>query len=78
MSGTAHSTVTFDGRFAREFPPGTRFRTVGIAADDRPNVVVLADDDALLVVNILKRPIHAKIDGRSFDMDGYEVRWFKR
>lgn len=66
------------GRFAREFPPGTRFRTVDIAADDRPNVVVLADDDALLVVNTLKRPIQAKIDGRSFDMDGYEVRWFKR
>ncbi|MEU5103560.1 MULTISPECIES: xylan 1,4-beta-xylosidase [unclassified Streptomyces] len=66
------------GRFAREFPPGTRFRSVDIAADDRPNVVVLADDDALLVVNTLKRPIRARIDGRSFDMDGYDVRWFKR
>ncbi|MDX3232234.1 xylan 1,4-beta-xylosidase [Streptomyces sp. ME19-01-6] len=66
------------GRFARKFPPGTHFRSVDIAADDRPNVVVLADDDALLVVNTLKRPIHAKIDGRPFGMDGYEVRWFKR
>ncbi|MCQ6250484.1 glycoside hydrolase family protein [Streptomyces malaysiensis] len=65
-------------RFAREFPPGTAFRSVDIAADDRPNVQVLADDDAVLVVNTLDRPIKAKIDGRSFGMDGYEVRWLRR
>ncbi|MET7938213.1 xylan 1,4-beta-xylosidase [Streptomyces sp. NPDC005322] len=66
------------GRFTREFPPGTAFRSVDIAADDRPNVRVLADDDAVLVVNTLSRPIKAKVDGRSFGMDAYEVRWLKR
>ncbi|WP_372458246.1 hypothetical protein [Streptomyces niphimycinicus] len=70
--------MTLLGRFAREFPPGTAFRSVDIAADGRPNVQVLADDDAVLVVNSLDRPIEAKVDGRSFGMGGYEVRWLKR
>ncbi|NGO72411.1 xylan 1,4-beta-xylosidase [Streptomyces sp. SB3404] len=65
-------------RFAREFPPGTRFERVRIAEDDAPNVRVLADDDAVLVVNTLARGIEAKIDGRTFDMAPYEVRWLKR
>jgi hypothetical protein len=49
-----------------------------VAADDRPNVRVLADDDAVLVVNTLDRKISAKIDGRRFEMGAYEVRWLKR
>jgi hypothetical protein len=65
-------------RFGAEFPPGTRYETVSVAADDRPNVRVLADDDAVLVVNTLDRKISAKIDGRRFEMGAYEVRWLKR
>ncbi|RNG22561.1 xylan 1,4-beta-xylosidase [Streptomyces botrytidirepellens] len=76
--GSALPMMELLSRFGREFPPGTRFRSVDIAADDRPNVQVLADDDATLVVNTLARPIKAKVDGRSFAMDAYEVRWLKR
>ncbi|WP_428837700.1 GH39 family glycosyl hydrolase [Streptomyces olivaceiscleroticus] len=65
-------------RFGKEFPPGTAFRSVSVAPDDRPNVKVLADDDAVLVVNTLGRPIQAKIDGRTFDMPAYGLRWLKR
>jgi hypothetical protein len=65
-------------RFGAEFPPGTKYETVSVAADDRPNVRVLADDDAVLVVNTLDRKISAKIDGRRFEMGAYEVRWLKR
>ncbi|MEC4020758.1 xylan 1,4-beta-xylosidase [Streptomyces sp. H27-D2] len=66
-------------RFSHEFGPGTRFdRSVAVAADDKPDVRVLADDEATLVVNILGRPIKARIDGRTFDMGAYGVRWLRR
>ncbi|MEU6118331.1 xylan 1,4-beta-xylosidase [Streptomyces sp. NPDC047117] len=65
-------------RFGKEFPPGTEFRSVSVAPDDRPNVRVLADDAAVLVVNTLGRPIQAKVDGRTFDLPAYGLRWLKR
>ncbi|WP_338900519.1 xylan 1,4-beta-xylosidase [Streptomyces sp. TG1A-60] len=65
-------------RFAEEFPPGTRYETVSVADDDKPNVRVLADDEAVLVVNTLDREISADIDGEKFDMGAYEVKWLKR
>ncbi|UUU37277.1 xylan 1,4-beta-xylosidase [Streptomyces sp. CA-210063] len=65
-------------RFSEEFPPGTRYETVSVAADDKPNVRVLADDKAVLVVNTLDRRISAEIDGEKFDMGAYEVKWLKR
>ncbi|MDT0567485.1 xylan 1,4-beta-xylosidase [Streptomyces sp. DSM 3412] len=65
-------------RFGEEFPPGTRYETVSVAADDKPNVRVLADDEAVLVVNTLDRKIGADIDGQKFDMAAYEVKWLKR
>jgi hypothetical protein len=65
-------------RFAAAFPPGSRFKTVSVAADDRPNVRVLADGKAVLVVNVLDRPINARIDGRSFELPAYGVRWLSR
>ncbi|CAM5542105.1 Xylan 1,4-beta-xylosidase OS=Streptomyces alboniger OX=132473 GN=CP975_06975 PE=3 SV=1 [Streptomyces alboniger] len=65
-------------RFGAEFAPGTRFREVTVAADDRPHVRVLADDKAVLVVNTLDRRISAKVDGKRFDLAGYEVKWLKR
>ncbi|WP_282796614.1 xylan 1,4-beta-xylosidase [Streptomyces sp. CC224B] len=65
-------------RFAAAFPPGTRYEKVAVAADDEPNVRVLADDDTVLVVNVLDRPISAKVDGRRFDLPGYGVKWLER
>ncbi|MGP4045695.1 GH39 family glycosyl hydrolase [Streptomyces sp. 2A115] len=65
-------------RFSEEFPPGTKYEQVSVAADDVPNVRVLADDKAVLVVNTLDRKISTEIDGESFDMDAYEVKWLTR
>ncbi|MCH0569805.1 xylan 1,4-beta-xylosidase [Streptomyces sp. MUM 136J] len=65
-------------RFARAFGPGSRHETVQIAADDVPNVRVLADAEDALVVNTLDRPISAQVDGRRFDMQAYEVKWLTR
>ena len=65
-------------RFDKEFGPGTDFEKVSVADDDRPNVSVLADDDAVLVVNKLGRKIQAKVDGQSFELKGYGVRWLDR
>ncbi|MDJ0464570.1 xylan 1,4-beta-xylosidase [Streptomyces sp. H27-C3] len=76
--GSELPMLTLLARFAKEFPPGTRYEAVQVAAADVPNVRVLADGDAALVVNILDRPIQAKVDGKPFDMAGYEVRWLKR
>lgn len=65
-------------RFDAAFGPGARFETVPVAADDVPNVRVLATDKAILVVNTLDRQISAKVDGRTFDMTAYEVKWLTR
>ncbi|MFB9737072.1 xylan 1,4-beta-xylosidase [Streptomyces thermocoprophilus] len=65
-------------RFSQAFPPGTAQRTVQIAADDVPNVRVLASDRTVLVVNTLDRPISAQVDGQRFDMQAYEVKWLDR
>ncbi|MEU2425461.1 xylan 1,4-beta-xylosidase [Streptomyces sp. NPDC007851] len=65
-------------RFARAFPPGTRYENVSVAADDVPDVRVLAGDRTLLVVNTLNRPISAQVDGKRFDMTAYEVKWLTR
>lgn len=65
-------------KFAKAFPPGTDLTTVSIAADDVPNVRVLASGKDVLVVNTLDRAIDAKVDGKSFPMAAYEVRWLTR
>ncbi|RFU87280.1 xylan 1,4-beta-xylosidase [Streptomyces triticagri] len=65
-------------RFQREFPPGTRYEDIAVADDDRPDVRVLADDEAALVVNVRGRPIAAKVDGRSLDLPAYGVKWLRR
>ncbi|MFC7306927.1 xylan 1,4-beta-xylosidase [Streptomyces monticola] len=76
--GTRLPMLGLVSRFSKEFPPGTRYEKVSVAEDDVPNVRVLADEDAVLVVNTLSRGISAKVDGKRFEMDGYEVRWLKR
>ncbi|WP_431773576.1 xylan 1,4-beta-xylosidase [Streptomyces cucumeris] len=76
--GTPLPMLKLLGRFAREFPPGTAFRTVDVAADGREKLQVLADDRAVLVVNTRDRPVKARVDGRSFDLGRYGVRWLKR
>ncbi|MEU5583116.1 xylan 1,4-beta-xylosidase [Streptomyces huasconensis] len=65
-------------RFGAEFGPGTRYEKVAIAADDRPDLRVLADDEAVLVVNTRDRRVSAEVDGKRFTMAGYEVKWLKR
>jgi hypothetical protein len=65
-------------RFSKAFGPGADFATVSVAADDVPNVRVLATDRAVLVVNTLDRQISAKVDGKRFDMQAYEVKWLTR
>jgi hypothetical protein len=62
-------------RFDREFPPDAAHRPVDVARDDVSTVRVLADDKATLVVNTLNKPVRATIDGRTVDLDGYQVRW---
>ncbi|MEU8970078.1 xylan 1,4-beta-xylosidase [Streptomyces monashensis] len=65
-------------RFAKAFPPGTRYTSVSVAADDVPNVRVLASDRTVLVVNTQNRTISAQIDGKRFDMGPYAVKWLDR
>ncbi|NGO13916.1 xylan 1,4-beta-xylosidase [Streptomyces sp. HC44] len=65
-------------RFNKEFPPGTEYEQVSVAADVAPNVRVLADDKAVLVVNTQDRKISAEVDGKRFDMGAYEVKWLTR
>ncbi|MFJ3673049.1 xylan 1,4-beta-xylosidase [Streptomyces sp. NPDC090106] len=65
-------------RFGKAFPPGTVYRTVQIAADDRPDVRVLATDRTVLVVNTLDRQTSAEVDGQTFALQAYEVKWLTR
>jgi len=65
-------------RFDAAFGPGTTYTTVSVAADDVPNVRVLATDKTILVVNTLDRQISAQVDGKQFDMAAYEVKWLTR
>jgi hypothetical protein len=65
-------------RFDAAFGPGTTYETVSVAADDVPNVRVLATDKTILVVNTLDRQISAKVDGKEFDMAAYGVKWLTR
>ncbi|MFF6992812.1 xylan 1,4-beta-xylosidase [Streptomyces sp. NPDC010273] len=65
-------------RFDAAFGPGATFETVPVAADDVPNVRVLATDRTVLVVNTLDRQISAKVDGKTFDMTAYGVKWLTR
>lgn len=65
-------------RFSAAFGPGARYETVSVAADDVPNVRVLATDKAVLVVNTQNRPISAQVDGRRFALGAYGVKWLTR
>ncbi|MFF1378146.1 xylan 1,4-beta-xylosidase [Streptomyces sp. NPDC058308] len=76
--GAALPMLRLIERFGKEFGPGTRYEKVPVAADNRPDVRVLADDEAVLVVNTLDRRISAEVDGQRFEMEGYKVTWLKR
>ncbi|WOX08599.1 GH39 family glycosyl hydrolase [Streptomyces sp. N50] len=65
-------------RFDAAFGPGATYETVPVAADDVPNVRVLATDKTILVVNTLDRQISANVDGKQFDMAAYGVKWLTR
>ena len=79
-SGGGRTLPMFDlvSRFGKAFAPGSRYEDVSVAADDVPNVRVLATDRTVLVVNTLNRRISADIDGKRFDMQAYEVKWLTR
>ncbi|MEV3912048.1 GH39 family glycosyl hydrolase [Streptomyces canus] len=79
-SGGGRKLPMFDlvSRFSKAFPPGSGYENVSVAADDVPNVRVLATDKSVLVVNTLNRQISAEIDGKRFDMQAYEVKWLTR
>ncbi|MFJ9965540.1 GH39 family glycosyl hydrolase [Streptomyces avermitilis] len=76
--GTKLPMYDLVSRFGKEFPPGTTYETVPVARDDVPNVRVLADDKAVLVVNTLDRAISAKVDGKRFELPAYGVKWLRR
>ncbi|MYZ10244.1 xylan 1,4-beta-xylosidase [Streptomyces sp. SID2999] len=61
-------------RFSTAFPPGTRYEKVSAA----PGLRVLASRNTVLVVNTLDRPVSARVDGKRFQMRGYEVKWLDR
>ncbi len=65
-------------RFGKAFPPGTAYAKVSVAADDVPNVRVLATDRTVLVVNTRDRSISAKVDGKRFELGAYAVKWLSR
>ncbi|CAM5653698.1 GH39 family glycosyl hydrolase [Streptomyces canus] len=79
-SGGGRKLPMFDlvSRFGKAFPPGSAYENVPVAADDVPNVRVLATGRTVLVVNTLNRQISAEIDGKKFDMQAYEVKWLTR
>ncbi|MEU6402666.1 xylan 1,4-beta-xylosidase [Streptomyces sp. NPDC046985] len=65
-------------RFARAFPPGSRYETVAVAPDSAPRVRVLATAAVAVVVNASDRPLSAEVDGKRFGMRAYEVKWLAR
>ncbi|WP_028809929.1 GH39 family glycosyl hydrolase [Streptomyces sp. 351MFTsu5.1] len=79
-SGGGRKLPMFDlvSRFGKAFAPRSTVENVSVAADDVPNVRVLATDRTVLVVNTLNRRISAEIDGKRFDMRAYEVKWLTR
>ncbi|CAL9625021.1 hypothetical protein SUDANB105_05933 [Streptomyces sp. enrichment culture] len=61
-------------RFAAAFPPGTAYDDLTV---DR-RVRALATDRTVLVVNTRDRAISTKVDGRTVDLQAYEVKWLTR
>ncbi|MEU1043040.1 xylan 1,4-beta-xylosidase [Streptomyces sp. NPDC005907] len=76
--GEALPMLGLISRFHEEFPPGTAYETVSVAKDDRPDVRVLADDAAVLVVNTRDRSVSTKVDGKRIHLAAYEVKWRNR
>jgi hypothetical protein len=61
-------------RFAAAFGPGTTYDDLSV---DR-QVRALATDRTVLVVNTRDRAISTKVDGRTVDLQAYEVKWLTR
>ena len=58
--------------FARWFPPGTRLRPVPAP----PELRVLAQDRAMVVVNTTDDSVTATLEGRLMRLEPFETRWF--
>ncbi|MEU1118607.1 MULTISPECIES: xylan 1,4-beta-xylosidase [unclassified Streptomyces] len=76
--GAALPMLRLVERFGKEFGPGTRYETAPVDAGARDDVRVLADDDAVLVVNTRDRHVDAKVDGHRVGLPGYGVQWLER
>ncbi len=75
--GTELPMFALVSRFAKEFPPGTTYENLSIAPADAP-VRVLADDEAILVVNTVDRRTEVTVDGKQLELEPYEVHWARR
>ncbi|SOR77553.1 MULTISPECIES: GH39 family glycosyl hydrolase [Streptomyces] len=76
--GQARPMLDLLRRFDAEFPPGTVYRAVDVASGAARDVRVLADDEAVLVVNTRDRPLRVTIDDRTVDMDAHQVLWLRK
>ncbi|MFE0674827.1 xylan 1,4-beta-xylosidase [Streptomyces sp. NPDC058867] len=74
-TGRALPMMALIQRFAAGFPPGTEYRPVRVEGRDAAAVLTLADDDTALLVNTLDRPVRVEVDGRTVDLEAYQVRW---
>jgi hypothetical protein len=61
-------------QFAQSFPPGTPLEEVA----GPPEIRILAQKDALLVVNTVSRSTRWEVDGHTIELDPYETRWIAR
>jgi Glycosyl hydrolases family 39 len=57
--------------FARWFPPGTRLRGVAVP----PEVRVLAQEQAIVIVNTVDATVPVELDGGVVRLGPYETRW---
>lgn len=65
-------------RFRAAFPPGTAFRTrprVDVTGEGAASVRALAAPGALLLVNTADHPVTVRVDGATYRLDAYAVRW---
>ncbi|MFC5718593.1 xylan 1,4-beta-xylosidase [Streptomyces gamaensis] len=73
--GEALPMLDLLARFAKDFPPGTKFRDPQVAPDDPGRVRVLASGSAVLVVNVRDQGVTVAVDGRPVSLGPYEIRW---
>ncbi|GAA3827147.1 hypothetical protein GCM10022226_55060 [Sphaerisporangium flaviroseum] len=61
--------------FARWFPAGAELVTVAVSD---PRVQVLAVENQMIMVNTTGGPLTVSVDGRTFQLNAYDVKWSDR